>query len=120
VGVLALVTKPETGDLRVVFQQERQHPLQKWEEGRKALSADPGIGMASAPLTSVLPCPTTGAIMYSSPSPPTSASQIPSTTTPTLYFLSRVPPVPSPHPTRHPPRSKGSISSSVSSETPTS
>lgn len=29
---------------RVVFQQERQHPFQEWEEGREALSADPGIG----------------------------------------------------------------------------
>ncbi len=28
----------------VVFQQERQHPFQEWEEGREALGADPGIG----------------------------------------------------------------------------
>ena len=29
---------------RVVFQQERQHPFQEWEEGREALSVAPGIG----------------------------------------------------------------------------
>ena len=45
VWVLALVTAPEKeGATGVVAHQERQHPFQKWEEGRKGLGSNPGIG----------------------------------------------------------------------------
>ncbi len=32
------------GGIGVIAHQKRQHPFQKWEEGRKVLGANPGFG----------------------------------------------------------------------------